>query len=312
MNIDKKIATRQSYGEALVELGKENEKVVVLDADLSSATKTNLFAKEFPNRFFDIGIAEQDMMGTAAGFATCGKIPYASTFAVFASGRAYDQVRNSIAYPNLNVKICATHSGVTVGEDGATHQMLEDIGMMRAIPNMTVISPSDDTQTKWAIKEISKINGPVYVRLSRVATPVIYDENAKFEIGKSYQIGKGVDATIFATGVTVSEAIKAKEMLEKDGIYARVIDMYSLKPIDKDMIIKCAKETKMLISVEDHSIIGGLGTAIADVLAQEYPAKLIKLGVHDSFGKSGKANELMNYFKINADAIVEEIKARFK
>ena len=215
MNIDKKIATRQSYGEALVELGKENEKVVVLDADLSSATKTNLFAKEFPNRFFDIGIAEQDMMGTAAGFATCGKIPYASTFAVFASGRAYDQVRNSIAYPNLNVKICATHSGVTVGEDGATHQMLEDIGMMRAIPNMTVISPSDDTQTKWAIKEISKINGPVYVRLSRVATPVIYDENAKFEIGKSCQIGKGVDATIFATGVTVSEAIKAKETLEK-------------------------------------------------------------------------------------------------
>ena len=283
MNIDKKIATRQSYGEALVELGKENEKVVVLDADLSSATKTNLFAKEFPNRFFDIGIAEQDMMGTAAGFATCGKIPYASTFAVFASGRAYDQVRNSIAYPNLNVKICATHSGVTVGEDGATHQMLEDIGMMRSIPNMTVISPSDDTQTKWAIKEISKINGPVYVRLSRVATPVIYDENAKFEIGKSCQIGKGVDATIFATGVTVSEAIKAKEMLEKEGIYARVIDMYSLKPIDK-----------------------------ADVLAQEYPAKLIKLGVHDSFGKSGKANELMNYFKIDADAIVEEIKARFK
>ena len=300
MNIDKKIATRQSYGEALVELGKENEKVVVLDADLSSATKTNLFAKEFPNRFFDIGIAEQDMMGTAAGFATCGKIPYASTFAVFASGRAYDQVRNSIAYPNLNVKICATH------------QMLEDIGMMRSIPNMTVISPSDDTQTKWAIKEISKINGPVYVRLSRVATPVIYDENAKFEIGKSCQIGKGVDATIFATGVTVSEAIKAKEMLEKEGIYARVIDMYSLKPIDKDMIIKSAKETKMLISVEDHSIIGGLGTAIADVLAQEYPAKLIKLGVHDSFGKSGKANELMNYFKIDADAIVEEIKARFK
>ena len=294
MNIDKKIATRQSYGEALVELGKENEKVVVLDADLSSATKTNLFAKEFPNRFFDIGIAEQDMMGTAAGFATCGKIPYASTFAVFASGRAYDQVRNSIAYPNLNVKICATHSGVTVGEDGATHQMLEDIGMMRAIPNMTVISPSDDTQTKWTIKEISKINGPVYVRLSRVATPVIYDE----------------DATIFATGVTVSEAIKAKEMLEKDGIYARVIDMYSLKPIDKDMIIKCAKETKMLISVEDHSIIGGLGTAIADVLAQEYPAKLIKLGVHDSFGKSGKANELMNYFKIDAEAIVEIINCK--
>ena len=318
MNIDKKIATRQSYGEALVELGKENEKVVVLDADLSSATKTNLFAKEFPNRFFDIGIAEQDMMGTAAGFATCGKIPYASTFAVFASGRAYDQVRNSIAYPNLNVKICATHSGVTVGEDGATHQMLEDIGMMRSIPNMTVISPSDDTQTKWAIKEISKINGPFYVRLSRLATPIIYDEefikqnNIKFEIGKGIQIGEGTDASIIATGVTVSEALKAQEMLKEQGVNIRVIDIHTIKPIDKELIVKSAKETKMLISVEDHSIIGGLGTAIADVLAQEYPAKLIKLGVHDSFGKSGKANELMNYFKIDADAIVEEIKARFK
>ena len=312
MLLDKKIATRQSYGEALAELGEENKNVVVLDADLSGATKTSIFAKEFPERFFDMGIAEQDMMGTGAGLSTFGKIPYVSTFAVFAAGRAYDQIRNTIAHTNANVKICATHAGITVGEDGATHQMLEDISMMRTLPNMMVMSPSDDVQTKWAIKEIANVNGPVYVRLSRLATPVIYDENAKFEIGKSCQIGKGVDATIFATGVTVSEAIKAKEMLEKEGIYARVIDMYSLKPIDKDMIIKSAKETKMLISVEDHSIIGGLGTAIADVLAQEYPAKLIKLGVHDSFGKSGKANELMNYFKIDADAIVEEIKARFK
>ena len=309
---EEKIATRQSFGEALEKLGETNKNVVVLDADLAKSTKTSLFAKKFPDRFIDVGISEQNMIGIAAGLSTFGKVPYVSTFAAFATGRAYDQIRCSIAYPKLNVKICGTHAGITVGEDGATHQMLEDIGMMRSIPNMTVISPSDDTQTKWAIKEISKINGPVYVRLSRVATPVIYDENAKFEIGKSCQIGKGVDATIFATGVTVSEAIKAKEMLEKEGIYARVIDMYSLKPIDKDMIIKSAKETKMLISVEDHSIIGGLGTAIADVLVQEYPAKLIKLGVHDSFGKSGKANELMNYFKIDADAIVEEIKARFK
>ena len=308
MNIEKKIATRQSYGEALAELGKENKNIVVLDADLSTATKTNIFAKEFPNRFFDMGIAEQDMIGTAAGFATCGKIPYASTFAVFAAGRAYDQIRNSVAYPNLNVKICATHSGITVGEDGATHQMLEDIGMMRAIPNMTVISPSDDIQTKWVIKEISKINGPVYVRLSRFATPVIYDENEKFEIGKAVQIGKGTDATIFATGDTVSEAIKAKEMLEKLGKFVRVVDIHTIKPIDIDMIIKCAKETEILVSVEDHNVINGLGTAIADVLTEYYPKKLIKLGIKDTFGKSGKAEELMEYFGINANSIVEQMK----
>ena len=308
MNIEEKIATRQSYGEALLELGKENKDIVVLDSDLSTATKTSIFAKEFPKRFFDMGIAEQDMMGTAAGFATCGKIPYASTFAMFAAGRAYDQIRNSICYPNLNVKICATHAGITVGEDGATHQMLEDIGMMRALPNMTVISTSDDTQTKWAIKEISKLNGPVYVRLSRLATPIIYEENEKFEIGKAVQIGKGTDCTIFATGVTVAEAIKAKETLEKMGIYVRVVDIHTIKPIDKDLIIRCAKETEKLISVEDHGIIGGLGTAISDVLTKNYPKKLIKLGVHDSFGKSGKAEELMHYFKIDAQAIVEACK----
>lgn len=201
---DKKIATRQSYGETLVELGKENEKIVVLDADLAGATQTKLFAKEFPDRFFDIGIAEANMIGTAAGLATCGKIPFASTFAVFAAGRAYDQIRNSVCYPNLNVKICATHAGVTVGEDGATHQMLEDMALMRALPNMTVISPSDDTQAKWVIREISKIEGPVYVRLARLATPVIYEENEKFEIGKAVQIGEGTDGTVFATGVTVA------------------------------------------------------------------------------------------------------------
>ena len=308
MNIEEKIATRQSYGEALLELGKENKDIVVLDSDLSTATKTSIFAKEIPKRFFDMGIAEQDMMGTAAGFATCGKIPYASTFAMFAAGRAYDQIRNSICYPNLNVKICATHAGITVGEDGATHQMLEDIGMMRALPNMTVISTSDDTQTKWAIKEISKLNGPVYVRLSRLATPIIYEKNEKFEIGKAVQIGKGTDCTIFATGVTVAEAIKAKETLEKMGIYVRVVDIHTIKPIDEDLIIRCAKETEKLISVEDHGIIGGLGTAISDVLTKHYPKKLIKLGIHDSFGKSGKAEELMHYFKIDAQAIVEACK----
>lgn len=304
MNENLKKATRQSYGEALLELGKENEKVVVFDADLSTATKTNLFAKEFSNRFFDMGIAEQNMISTVAGMATCGKIPYASTFAVFAAGRAYDQIRNSVCYPKLNVKICATHAGITVGEDGATHQMIEDISLMRTLPNMTVISTSDDIQTKWAVKEISKINGPVYLRLSRLATPIIYDENQEFEIGKAVQIGEGTDATIFATGVTVSEALKAQEILKQDGINIRVVDIHTIKPIDKDMIVKCAKETKKLISVEDHNVIGGLGSAISEVLTQEYPAKLIKLGINDTFGKSGKATELMKYFGIMADNIV--------
>ena len=247
MDETRKIATRQSYGEALAELGEKNENIVVFDADLSGATKTSIFAKKFPERFFDMGIAEQDMMSTVAGMSTFGKIPYASTFAVFAAGRAYDQIRNSICYPKMNVKICATHSGVTVGEDGATHQMLEDLGLMRGLPNMTVLCTSDDTETRWAVKEISKIQGPVYVRLCRLATPVIYDENQKFEIGKAIQMGEGTDATVFATGVVVSEAIKAKEKLEKQGINIRVVDVHTIKPIDKEMIIKCAKETKKLV-----------------------------------------------------------------
>ena len=308
MNENFKKATRQSYGEALLELGKENEKIVVFDADLSTATKTNLFAKEFPNRFFDMGIAEQNMISTAAGMATCGKIPYASTFAVFAAGRAYDQIRNSVCYPKLNVKICATHAGVTVGEDGATHQMIEDISLMRTLPNMTVISTSDDIQTKWAVKEISKINGPVYLRLSRLATPIIYDENQKFELGKAVQFGEGIDATIFATGVTVSEALRAQEILKQDGISVRVVDIHTIKPIDKEMLVKCAKETKKLISIEDHNIIGGLGSAISEVLSDEYPAKLVRLGVNDTFGKSGKATELMSYFGITSDNLVKQLK----
>ena len=273
MNLDKKIATRQSYGVALEKLGKENENIVVLDADLSGATKTNIFAKTFPERFFNIGIAEQDMVTTAAGMSTMGKIPYLSTFAVFAAGRAYDQIRKSICYPNLNVKICATHAGITVGEDGATHQMLEDLSMMRTLPNMTVISTSDDIQTKWAVEEISKVKGPVYLRLCRLATPVIYDENQKFEIGKGYQFGEGTDATVIATGVTVAEALKAQEILKAQGIDIRVIDMHTIKPIDKDIIIKAAKETEKIITIEDHSIIGGLGTAVCEVLSEEYQQK---------------------------------------
>ena len=303
MNNEKK-ATRQSYGESLEFLGEKNKNIVVLDADLSSATKTSMFAKKYPDRFFDMGIAEANMVGVAAGMASCGKIPYISTFAAFAAGRAYDQIRSSVSYPKLNVKICATHSGITVGEDGATHQMVEDLALMRVLPNMTVISPSDDTETKWVINEIQKINGPVYVRLARLSTPIIYDEQQEFQIGKGVQIGDGTDATIFATGVTVAEAIKAKEELKKRGINVRVIDMHTIKPIDRDIIVKSAKETKKLISIEDHSIIGGLGGAISEVLTEEYPCKLIRLGIKDTFGKSGSAVELMKYFGITSTDIV--------
>lgn len=308
MDLDNKIATRESFGKALVELGKGNENVVVLTADLAGATKTSLFEKEFPDRFINVGIAEQNMIGISAGLATTGKIPFASTFAMFAAGRAYDQIRNSVAYPKLNVKICGTHAGVTVGEDGATHQMLEDLSLMRSIPNMTVLCTSDDVQTRWAIKEMAKIDGPVYIRLARVATPVIYNENQKFEIGKMVQIGDGTDATVFATGVEVAEALKAKEELEKENINIRVVDVHTIKPIDREMIIKCARETKKLITIEDHSIIGGLGTAVCEVLSEECPTKVVRMGMQDRFGKSGKAEQLLKYFKLDSEAIIEKVK----
>ena len=308
MNFENKKATRQSYGEALRDLGYENDKVVVLDADLSGATKTSTFAKEHSDRFFNIGIAEQNMIGVAAGLATTGKTVFASTFAVFAAGRAYDQIRNSVCYPKLNVKICATHAGITVGEDGATHQMLEDIGLMRGLPNMTVLSPSDDAETRWAIKEAAKIDGPVYVRLHRLATPEIYDETTEFELGKAIMHGEGNDATVFATGDMTSVALMAQEELKKEGIDIRVVDFHTIKPIDREMIIKCAKETKKLISIEDHSIINGLGTAISEVLIEEYPKKLVKIGINDEFGKSGKAEELLRYFKLTPEKIIEEVK----
>lgn len=307
MNQDINKATRQSYGEELEKLGLENEQIVVLDADLSGATKTEIFAKKIPERFFDMGISEQDMMSTAAGLSTFGKIPYVSTFAMFAMGRAYDQIRNSICYPKLNVKICATHAGITVGEDGATHQMVEDLSLARGLPNMIVICPSDDIQTRWAVREISKIKGPVYLRLCRLDTPIIYDENTKFEIGKGVQIGEGKDATVFATGVTVSEAIKAKEELEKQGINIRIIDIHTIKPIDEELIIKCAKETKKIITIEDHSIIGGLGSAVAEVLSENYPTKIKRMGIKDTFGKSGKAKELLEYFELTSKGIIKEI-----
>lgn len=308
MDINNKKATRQSYGEALVELGKVNKDVIVLDADLAGATKTNMFAKEFPDRFFDLGIAEQDMIATAVGLSTCGKIPFASTFAVFATGRAYDQIRNSVCYPNLNVKICATHSGITVGEDGATHQMLEDINLMRGLPNMTVISPSDDIQAKWAVRKAAEIYGPVYIRFGRAATPVIYEKGTSFKLGKAIQFGEGKKATIFATGITVAESLKAQEELLKQGIDVRVVDFHTIKPIDEDIIIKCAKETDKLISIEEHSIIGGLGTAISEVLTDKYPKKLTRMGMNDCFGKSGNWAELLKYYGLTSKEIIEEVK----
>lgn len=307
MNSDIKIATRQSYGEELAKLGAENKDIVVLDADLTTATKTGIFAKKFPDRFINVGIAEQNLMGIAAGLSTFGKIPYASTFAVFAAGRAYDQIRTSIAYPKLNVKICATHAGITVGEDGATHQMIEDLGLMRGLPNMTVLSTSDDTQTRWAVREIAKIDGPVYLRLCRMATPVIYEGNEQFEIGRGIQLGSGTDASIIATGVTVSEALKAQEILQERGIDVRVIDIHTIKPIDRDLIVKCAEETARIITVEDHNIIGGLGSAVCEILSEEYPVKVERMGINDCFGRSGKAEELMTYYKIDAEAIVNKV-----
>lgn len=271
------------------------------------ATKTNIFAKAHPDRFFDIGIAEQNMIGIAAGMATCGKIPFASSFAVFVTGRVYDQIRSSVCYPNLNVKICGTHSGLTVGEDGATHQMLEDINLMKALPNMRIISPSDDTQTKWAVEEASKIQGPVYIRLCRMATPVIYDNKSKFQFGKGICFGDGKDATVFATGDMVSKALEAKDILQsKYNKDIRVVDIHTIKPIDEDLIIKCAKETEKLISVEDHSIIGGLGSSIADVLVSKYPKKLTKIGTTD-FGKSGDAEEVLKFYGLTPEKIVEEV-----
>lgn len=313
-----KIATRESFGKALAEL--EDENIVVLDADLDTSTKTEYFKEKHPNRFFQMGIAEADMLGTAAGLATCGKIPFAATFAAFATGRCYDQIRTSIAYSNLNVKICGTHAGVTVGGDGATHQMLEDINLMRGLPNMTVISTSDDVQTRKLVKEIAKFDGPVYLRLSRQKTPVIYDESKEFEIGKAlvaYGSEANVDVTILATGVTVSEAIKAAEKLKVEGINVRVVDIHTIKPIDIEMISKCSNDSKLLVSVEDHNIIGGLGSAIAEILTSneeimandKYYKKLIRMGIKDTFGKSGKPDDLMKYFQIDSDAIEKCIKS---
>ena len=304
----KKIATRDSYGNALVELGKEKDNVVVLDADLAAATKTAVFKKEFPERHIDCGIAEANMTGIAAGLSTCGKIPYISTFAMFAAGRAFEQVRNSIGYPHLNVKIGATHAGISVGEDGASHQCNEDIALMRTIPGMTIINPSDDIEAKAAVRAAYDIDGAVYMRFGRLAVPVINDNpDYKFEVGKGVLLKEGTDLTIIATGLEVAESLKAAEMLADKGINARVINIHTIKPIDEDIIVKAAQETGRIFTVEEHSIIGGLGGAVAEVLSEKCPTKLTRIGVKDTFGESGPAVELLHKYKLDAEGIVEQI-----
>lgn len=308
-----KMATREAYGKALVELAKNNKDVVVLDADLSKSTKTAEFQKVAPERFFDMGIAEANMMGVAAGMSTCGKIPFVSSFAMFAAGRAFEQIRNSICYPKLNVKICATHAGLTVGEDGATHQSVEDLSLMRSIPNMTVINPSDDVETIAAINAVANMQGPCYVRLGRMAVDTV-NANAdyKFEIGRGIQLSDGDDVTIIATGIMVQAALEAKDILKKEGINARVINIHTLKPIDKEIILKAAKETGVIVTAEEHSIIGGLGSAVSEVVCEEMPVAVLKVGINDVFGESGKPADLLKAYGLTANDIVSKVKDALK
>lgn len=309
----KNIATRESYGNALAELGKINPNVVVLDADLAGATKTGVFKKAFPERFFDCGIAEANMIGIAAGLATTGKIPFASSFAMFAAGRAFEQIRNTVGYPHLNVKICASHAGISVGEDGATHQCNEDLALMRTIPGMVVINPADDVEAKAAIFAAAEYVGPVYVRLGRLAVPVFNDEETyKFELGKGITLREGKDVTIIATGLMVSRALDAASQLAAEGIDARVINIHTLKPIDKEIILKAAKETGFIVTAEEHNVIGGLYSAVTEVVSQEAPCKVVPVAVMDTFGKSGPAKELLDVFGLNAASIVEKVKANLK
>ena len=306
----KKIATRDSYGNALVELGKEHDNIVVLDADLAAATKTSTFKKAFPERHFDCGIAECNMVAAAAGMATMGLVPFASTFAMFAAGRAYEQVRNSVGYPNLNVKIGATHGGISVGEDGASHQCCEDFALMRSIPGMVVLCPSDDVEARAAVKAAYEHNGPVYLRFGRLAIPVFHDEeNFTFEIGKGEQLTEGNDVAIIATGLMVDEALKAAAMLKEEGIAARVINICTIKPLDEEIVLKAAKECGKVVTCEEHSIIGGLGEAVAALLSEQCPTKMRRVGVNDEFGHSGPAWPLLKQFGLCAENIVEVVKS---
>lgn len=306
---EKKIATRDSYGAALIEIAEKDENVVVLDADLAAATKTGVFKKAHPERFIDCGIAECDMLGIAAGLAACGKKVFASSFAMFAAGRAFEIIRNSIGETHLPVKICATHAGISVGEDGATHQCNEDIALMRVIPGMTVINPADDIEAKAAIHALVDFDGPAYVRLGRLAVPVINDrEDYHFEIGKGIQLKDGKDVTILATGLMVGAAIEAGELLKAEGIDARVINIHTIKPLDRELVLKAAKETGLLVTVEEHSVIGGFGSAVSELCSEEYPVRVIKIGLNDCFGGSGPALELLDRYNLNAAHIVETVK----
>jgi transketolase len=309
----KKIATRESYGNALVEVGKEHEDLIVLDADLAGATKTNIFKKAFPERHWDIGIAEANMTGIAAGLATCGKVPFISSFAMFAAGRNFEQVRNSIGYPHLNVKIGATHAGISVGEDGATHQCLEDIALMRTIPGMVVINPADDVEARAAVHAAYDHVGPVYLRFGRLPVPVFNDEATyKFEIGKGVVLKEGTDVTIFATGLCVKEALEAEKLLAADGINAEIINIHTIKPIDRELVVASAKKTGKVVTVEEHSVIGGLGSAVCDVLCEEAPTKVLKIGVNDVFGESGPALELLHKYELDGEGIYKKVKAFVK
>lgn len=300
-----KEATREAYGRALVELAEINKDFIVLDADLAAATKTGAFKKACPERFYNCGIAEQNMMSIAAGFASTGKTVFASSFAMFAAGRAFEQVRNSIGYPHLNVKIGATHAGISVGEDGATHQCCEDIALMRTIPGMTIINPADSVEARAAVLKAAEIDGPVYLRFGRLAVPVIFGDDYQFEVGKGNTLREGTDVTIIATGLMVNEALQAHDILKEQGVSARVINMASIKPIDRDIIVKAAKETGVIVTAEEHSVIGGLGSAVCDVVCEEAPVPVLKVGVEDTYGISGPANELLDKFGLRAANIAE-------
>ncbi len=304
-----KKATRTAYGEALVELGKLNKDVVVLDADLTKSTKTAVFQAEFPERHINVGIAEGDLMATAAGLATCGKIPFASTFAMFAAGRGFEQIRNTIAYPKLNVKIAPTHAGTSVGEDGGSHQSIEDIALMRAIPGMVVLSPADATETKKMVHAAAEYNGPVYIRMGRLDVPVLFDEDYDFEIGPANTIKEGTDVTVAATGILVAEALTAAEKLAEEGISVRVINVGTIKPLDGNTILKAAQETKFIVTAEEHSVIGGLGSAVSEFLGETHPTLVKKIGIYDEFGQSGRGAELLEKYELTTEKIISVIKA---
>lgn len=303
-----KKSTRQAYGEALVELGRQNNNVVVLDADLTKSTKTNLFQEEFPERHINVGIAEADLIGTAAGLATCGKIPFASTFAMFAAGRAFEQIRNTVAYPKLNVKIAPTHAGISVGEDGGSHQSIEDISLMRSIPGMVVLSPADATETKKMIFAAAEYNGPVYIRMGRLDVPVLFDDSYDFQIGVANTVKEGTDVTILATGLMTARALEAAEKLESEGVSVRLINVGTIKPLDGETVLKAAKETKFIVTAEEHSVIGGLGSAVSEFLSETYPTLVKKVGIYDVFGQSGKAEELLEKYELTATKLISVIK----